>query len=372
MINVIHKLYPTKRQERVLEEMLWSAIGIENWVINQIKYELDSNYFPYRFMSDLQLRSILSKKIEGHSKRSGIPSALINCSIQAILTSYKKHGINKLHYKSCRKKKSFWLSGGGSIKLDPRGRLKLVGLKTSLKISEQNKFTGKLKKCTLIKKFDSWYVSCCYEQDREKIEITDGKEAGIDPGLKTSLTLSDGLEINFPKFYQESEELIKKQQRKSKNSKKLKYLQRKIANKRHDHHHKLTTELSKEYAKIYWSDDNFKGLIRKYGKQYANLALGKIRELLKHKLASRIDGFGELILVDNKNSTKTCSNCGDLTGPSGLSGLGVRQWECSSCGAVHDRDLNAARNTLLLGMGNTSEIGNYTSRDCQKTLICCA
>jgi transposase len=358
MINITHKLYPTKKQEQYLNELLWSSIGIENWVINQIRYELDKSYFPYRFMSDLQLRSILSKKIEGHSKKCGIPSALINCCIQSVLTSYKKHGINKLHYKSARKKNSFYLSGSGSIKFDPSGRLKLVGLKTSLKISEANKFTGRLGKCTLIKKFDSWYVSCCYDQNRPAIKIMDGLEVGIDPGLKTSLTLSDGEQLVFPKFYQQKEELIAKTSRKSRGSKKLKYIHRNLTNQRKNHHHKLSTELATWYCKIYWSDDNFKALVKRYGKQYNNLALGNFRELLKNKLASRVDGFGELILVGNRNSTKTCSSCGDLTGPSGLDGLGVREWVCSSCGATHDRDINAAINTLFLGQGMSSKKGN--------------
>ena len=368
MINISHKLYPTKKQEQVLNEFLWSSIGIENWVINQIKNELDENCFPYRFMSDLQLRSILSNKIKGHSKKCEIPSALINCCIQAVLTSYKKHGIDKLHYKTCRKKKSFYFSG--DIKFDAKGRLKIPGFKTTLKISEAGKFTGKLKKCTLIKKFDSWYVSCCYDQNREAIAITDGKEAGIDPGLKTSLTFSDGLQIDFPKFYQASQKQISNLQRKSKNSKRLKFAQRRITNKRKDHHHKLTTELAKTYVKIYWSDDNFSGLIKKFGKQYSNLALGSVRELLKHKLASRIDGFGELILVDNRNSTKTCSSCGDLTGPSGLDGLAVREWVCSSCGATHDRDINAAINTLYSGKGIAPDKRNHIRRTVDQ-LNCC-
>lgn len=52
-------------------------------------------------------------------------------------------------------------------------------------------------------------------------------------------------------------------------------------------------------------------------------------------------------VVSEKFSTVTCSNCFSKTGPSGLSDLGVRQWECSSCGENHDRDVNASRNILL-------------------------
>ena len=56
MISVNHKLYLTYKQEQFLNECLWHAIGIENWVINQIKNELDNNYFPLKFMKPIQLR----------------------------------------------------------------------------------------------------------------------------------------------------------------------------------------------------------------------------------------------------------------------------------------------------------------------------
>lgn len=360
MINITHKIYPTKKQEQFLNDCLWHSIAIENWVINQIKYETDDNFFPLKNMKPVQIRSVLSKQIEGHSKTSGIPSKLINDCIAAVIDTYKRtKDIHKIHYKSVRKKKSFYFNG--DIKINEQ-RLKIPGLKTTLKISQSGIFTGKLKKCTLIKKYNGWYVSCCYDQNREPIQILDGKEAGIDPGLSTSLTFSDGTQINFPKFYQTNQELLGNLQRKSKNSKKVKALHKKIANKRKDHHHKLSTELAKSYTKIYWSDDDFDGLKEFFGKQYSNLALGAFRDLLSNKLASRIDGFGELIKISARNSTKTCSNCGDLTGPSGKAELNIRQWQCSSCGRDHDRDLNASINALLSGKGIAPNKRNLISR----------
>ena len=350
MINILHKLYPTHKQESYLDSCLWSSIGIENWIIGQIRNELDNNYIPLKYMKPITLRSYLSKQIKGHSSRCNLPSKLINDCIDSVLVSLKRHkNIYKLHWKSVRMKKSFYFKG--DIKIDNDNRLKLPGLKTTMRISEPGKFSGKLKKATLIKKFNGWYVSCCYDQDRTPIKITDGLEAGIDPGLKTSLTFSNGTELIFPRFYQESEELLRKLQRKSKNSKKTKQLAKTIANKRNDHHHKATTNIAKKYMRLYWSDDNFKSLKKLFGKAYSNLGLGKFRDLLANKLASRTDGFGELIKVSNRNSTKTCSSCGSLSGPSGLNGLAVRQWKCSGCGATHDRDINAAINTLLLGKG---------------------
>ncbi len=62
-------------------------------------------------------------------------------------------------------------------------------------------------------------------------------------------------------------------------------------------------------------------------------------------------GLGRFIRVNSRNSTRTCSHCGSLTGPQGLADLVIRQWDCGACGAHHDRDINAAVNTLLSGIG---------------------
>jgi putative transposase len=66
-------------------------------------------------------------------------------------------------------------------------------------------------------------------------------------------------------------------------------------------------------------------------------------------------GGTRYIEVNSKKSTMTRSSCGSLTGPTGLAGLQVRQWECSCCGAHHDRDVNASINTLIIGLGTSHE-----------------
>lgn len=63
-------------------------------------------------------------------------------------------------------------------------------------------------------------------------------------------------------------------------------------------------------------------------------------------------------IVNERNTTRECSCCGQLTGPSGLRGLGVRSWVCPSCGLEHDRDINSARNILLRGKALSSVCGN--------------
>lgn len=60
---------------------------------------------------------------------------------------------------------------------------------------------------------------------------------------------------------------------------------------------------------------------------------------------------GTFLEVDERFTTQTCSSCGDCASegrPKGIAGLGIREWACSSCGANHDRDVNAAKNILNL------------------------
>ena len=55
-------------------------------------------------------------------------------------------------------------------------------------------------------------------------------------------------------------------------------------------------------------------------------------------------------VIDEAYSTQTCSTCGERTGPKGRDGLANREWTCPCCGAVHDRDVNAAKNIAAWGL----------------------
>ena len=374
-ISVSHKLYPTKEQDRWLADMLWHSIAIENWCLTQLRHTLIGTdapekwglkpywqAMPVRALSHSQAKSVLSKRIKYHSKKCGLPSRLLNDCIGHVCESVKRHkNVFKLKWKSARKKRSFYFQG--DMKIDKRGRLKLPGLKTSIRMSEMNKFFGSLKKVTIIKEFDHWRAVCVYESETSTISPicpTDSREAGIDPGLKDALVLSDGTKIGLPKFYRDACHKIGKLQRKSKNSKKHKRLQRKIKNRRLDHHHKLSTEMARVYEKIYWSDDNFAAMkrMKRLGKSYSDFALGLFRDLLKAKLAARQGGV--FMRVSNRRSTQTCSACGYVEPQA--SRLEVREWTCSGCGTRHDRDVNAAINTLLSGRGTSADQGKPVRR----------
>ncbi len=76
------------------------------------------------------------------------------------------------------------------------------------------------------------------------------------------------------------------------------------------------------------------------------------RSMLKYKSAGYVE-------VDERFTTQICSDCGALpdSRPRGIAGLGIRAWECSECGASHDRDVNAARNILALALSAQRPVG---------------
>jgi putative transposase len=88
------------------------------------------------------------------------------------------------------------------------------------------------------------------------------------------------------------------------------------------------------------------------GKSSADASTGMSRNILRYKAIARVATFVD---TSEQLSTQTCSECGCVGGPKGLKGLEIREWTCDECGAVHDRDVNAARNILRLGRQTLAE-----------------
>jgi transposase len=167
---------------------------------------------------------------------------------------------------------------------------------------------------------------------------------GIDPGFSSLLTLSTGEKINHPREFKAAEQRLAQAQR-GKRKKLAARLQERIRNRRKDRNHKLSRRLVSENK----SKDNHRGIATKFGKIVADSGHGQLRGFLAYK-ASRTDSrlYREPV---SKNFTRMCSECGALTGPCGLAQLSVRQWRCSGCGSLHDRDTNAAINAAIVGSG---------------------
>lgn len=186
-----------------------------------------------------------------------------------------------------------------------------------------------------------WWVVFHVEIEHQRARITG--EIGIDLGLKSLATTSDGAVIDNPRHLRAYAERLAIAQRAG-NKRRARAIHAKIANTRRDFHHKLSTRLARDYAFIAVGDVNAQRLAKtKMAKSVLDAGWSSFRNMLRYKAA-------EFVEVDERFTTQTCSSCGSLPPerPKGIAGLGMRTWDCSDCGASHDRDVNAARNILRI------------------------
>jgi putative transposase len=188
-----------------------------------------------------------------------------------------------------------------------------------------------------------WFINLSIEDTTiSKVKTTN--EVGIDLGLKTIVSLSTGVDLSRDNLTNKYAAKLATAQR-AKKKKLVRSIHLKIANKRKDWNHKVTTTLVRDFDKIVVGDVSSSKLIKtKLAKSVLDAGWFQFKTMLKYKAIT----LGvEIKMVNESFSTITCSSCKDRTGPKGLSGLGVRQWICSSCGITHNRDTNAATNILL-------------------------
>jgi len=204
-----------------------------------------------------------------------------------------------------------------------------------------------------------WYVTLTAEFTMPDIPLPPAnpeRVVGIDLGLKDFAVLSDGTRIAPPKFYRKAERKLRRAQRElsrkqkgSKNREKARHrlnrVHAKVRNQRQDWLHKLTTGLVQKYDGLCIENLNLKGMAKtKLSKSVLDAAPGEFRRQLEYKA---VWYRKHLVVIDRYfPSSKLCSECGAINQNLALSD---RVWTCG-CGAVHDRDLNAALNIRAEGI----------------------
>ena len=212
-----------------------------------------------------------------------------------------------------------------------------------------------------------WYISVTFESDKISTEKgTD--EVGIDPGVKTLATVSDGSKIERPNLRQQYLKKIRRIERTRKfarrkqaknrqygalpGAKQVANLAAKVANARHDYLHKESTKLVGRCKTIVMGDLSCRFLNR--NKKLSGISLdsglGSFRAMLRFK-ADRAGAT--YVEVSERDSTRTCSNCG-WKHPRRI-GLGVRFWTCEGCLSFLDRDVNAAKNIFKVYVSESAQ-----------------
>ncbi|WP_345597875.1 RNA-guided endonuclease TnpB family protein, partial [Streptomyces marokkonensis] len=202
-----------------------------------------------------------------------------------------------------------------------------------------------------------WFVSMLCDDPGVRPLPATGAAVGIDVGLDHLLTLSTGEKIANPRHERRDRTRLALAQRrlarKAKGSanrararQKVARIHARIADRRRDGLHKLTTRLVRENQTLVIEDLTVRNMVRNrsLARAISDAAWSEFRSLLEYKAA----WYGrEVIAVDRFfPSSRLCSHCGTLAKAMPLH---VRTWTCESCGTTHDRDVNAAKNLLAAG-----------------------
>ena len=240
---------------------------------------------------------------------------------------------------------------GIGYKITDGGKLKLSKI-GEIKIKQHREIEGQVKTCTIKRDTDSWYASFSVVMDPEPPLELVGQSIGVDVGLKSLVTLSNGEQIEPPQYLRESEDkLVKAQQglsRKKKGSSnrnkqriEVARIHRTIRNQRKDFTHKLSSHLVKTYDTIVFEKLQIQNMVKNHhlAKSISDAGWGQLIEYTKFKA----EYAGRVVeLVNPRNTSKECSICGHIQDMP----LSQRTYNCPECGNLMDRDHNAAINIL--------------------------
>ena len=262
---------------------------------------------------------------------------------------FKKRGVHD----------SFRLTGtirfiGRMIQLPRLGRIKL-------KEKRESYFKGRVLSATVTRRADRWYVSVTVEMEIGSPEPPSGGPVGVDLGIKTLATLSDGTTYSNPRVLEKRlrklRKLSKSLSRKKRGSKNrerarlgLARLHLRVFNIRQDTLHKITTYLAKNHSQIVIEDLCVSGMLknRKLSRVIADVGFYEFRRQLEYKC----EWYGSELVVAPRfyPSSKRCSICGNIKIDLSLSD---RVYVCDECGLEMDRDLNAACNLVAASWTET-------------------
>ena len=364
------RIYPNNQQDVILLE---KHFGCRRWVYNYFLNLFNENYHQgKKKLSYVDASKVLTDLKKETEWLKEVNSQTLQASIKDLDGAYDRF-FRKLakfpQFKSKRKSKS-------SFKVPQHFDIDWENNFITLpKFRKPFKFRGEYKgelikiNSVTISKTPSgkYYASVQGEfniQPKPQVENC----IGIDLGIKDLIITSNGDLFPNKRFLKNKLKKLKylqKQHSKKKKEtstrerwrKRLAIQYEKVTNQRLDYLHQITSQIINENQVICIENLNVKGMIKnhKLAQAISDVSWGTLVSMLNYKCNWN---FRELVVIDRfYPSSKTCSSCSHLMSEMPLS---IREWTCPSCGAVHDRDINAANNILIQGLNILSGCGTQS------------
>jgi putative transposase len=356
------KLCPNWEAEQYLVQAVGTARFAWNWALARWQEKYDAGE---KGMTGYSLvKEFNSIKAEEFPWTGSLSKWVPQKAIQNLGAAFRSFFAKKTRYPRFKKKgaarESFYI---GLRHFGLSGKyLRLPKLQTAVKMAQEVRFPGRIKSVTISREAGEWFAAFHVELAESYAyphRCENQTTVGVDLGLKTLAVCSDGAKVTkfeSPKSYRTAERKLKRAQRdvsrKIKGSSnrtrarlRLVKLHSRVRRIRVDATHKMTSWVVRSHRWIGIEDLNVSGMVRNHclAKSVSDAAFFEVRRQLTYKAV--LSGSNVAIAARFFPSSKTCSDCGHVLEKLDLN---TREWDCPSCGVVHDRDENAAENLRLV------------------------